>query len=194
MFVFYPIYLYFKTVITTAIIKYMTLNFFIQKHQKRLKNVLYLRYDHNGFKVLFSTKTTVESNQLNWITNQGRKKINNTKPLNKKFIGHHPVNKDLNEQYSHILDIIYNAKKLGDLNPKTVKEMYARIHSQSEVQTIIEGIDVMISKYRNELSESTIKNYDNNLRHNITSYNELKKKNHKLLILIKTLSLTSKII
>ena len=61
------------------------------------------------------------------------------------------MNKDLNEQYSHILDIIYNAKKLGDLNPKTVKEMYARIHSQSEVQTIIEGIDVMISKYRNEL-------------------------------------------
>ena len=80
----------------------MTLNFFIQKHQNRLKNVLYLRYDHDGYKVLFSTKTTVESNQLNWETNQGRQKINNTKPLNKKYIGHHPVNKDLNEQYSHI--------------------------------------------------------------------------------------------
>ena len=128
----------------------MTLNFFIQKHQNRLNNVLYLRYDHNGLKVLFSTKTTVESNQLNWITNQGRKKINNTKPLNKKYIGHHSVNKDLNEQYSHILEIIYDAKKLGDLHPNTVKRIYERIHSQSEVQTIIEGIDVMISKYRNE--------------------------------------------
>ena len=170
----------------------MTLNFFIQKHQNRLKNVLYLRYDHNGFKVLLSTKTTVESNQLNWITNQGRKKINNTQPLNKKFIGHHPVNKNLNEQYSHILDIIYNAKKLGDLHPNTVKRMYERIHSQSEVQTIIEGINEMISKYRNELSESTIKNYDNNLRHNITAYNELKKKDHKLLDLNKNFELDYK--
>jgi integrase len=170
----------------------MTLNFFIQEHQNRLKNVLYLRYDHNGFKVLFSTKTTVESNQLNWLTNQGRKKINNTKPLNKKYIGHHPVNKDLNEQYSHIVEIIYDAKKLGDLHPNTVKRMYERIHSQSEVQTIIEGIDVMISKYRNELSESTVKNYDNNLRHNITGYNELKKKDHKLLDLNKNFELDFK--
>jgi len=192
LFVFYPIYLYFTTAITTAILKNMTLNFFIQKHQNRIKNRLYLRYDHDGDKVLFSTKTTVESNQLNWVTNQGRKKINNTKPLNKKYIGHHPVNKDLNEQYSHIVEIMYDAKKLGDLHPKTVKKMYKRIHSQSEVQTIIEGIDVMISKYRNELSESTIKNYDNNLRHNITAYNTLRKKDHKLLDLNKNFELDFK--
>ena len=99
-------------------------------------------------------------------------------------------NELLNISFGKTMSYLDLSKKLGDVNPKTVKEMYERIHSQSEVQTIIEGIDVMISKYRNELSESTVKNYDNNLRHNITSYNELKKKDHKLLDLNKNFELS----
>ena len=91
------------------------------------------------------------------------------------------MNKDLIAQLIEIREITYKAKETGDLHPKTIKKLYEQIHNQTEVKTITQGIDLIVSKYKNELSVAAVKNYDNNLRHNITGYNAQKKKAHKLI-------------
>ena len=168
----------------------MTINFYIE--QKPNSNRLYLKYNHDGLKTIFSTKIDVTTDQLNWISRRGRKQIDDAQPLNKKYHGHHQVNKDLIAQLIEIREITYKAKETGDLHPKTIKKLYEQIHNQTEVKTIIQGIDLIVSKYKNELSVAALKNYDNNLRHNITGYNAHKKKAHKLTDLSKYFELDYK--
>ena len=168
----------------------MTINFYIE--QKPNSNRLYLKYNHDGLKTIFSTKIDVTEDQLNWISRRGRKQIDDAQPLNKKYNGHHRVNKDLIAQLIEIREITYKAKETGDLHPKTIKKLYEQIHNQTEVKTIIQGIDLIVSKYKNELSVAALKNYDNNLRHNITGYNAHKKKAHKLTDLSKYFELDYK--
>ena len=168
----------------------MTINFYIE--QKPNSNRLYIKYNHDGLKTIFSTKIDVTEDQLNWISRRGRKQIDDAQPLNKKYNGHHRVNKDLIAQLIEIREITYKAKETGDLHPKTIKKLYEQIHNQTEVKTIIQGIDLIISKYKNELSVAALKNYDNNLRHNITGYNAHKKKAHKLTDLSKYFELDYK--
>ena len=168
----------------------MTTSFFIEKKNKSTR--LYLKYDHNSLRTMFSTKVSVSEDQLNWITRRGRKQIDDAQPLNKKYNGHHRVNKDLIAQLIEIREITYKAKETGDLHPKTIKKLYEQIHNQTEVKTIIQGIDLIVSKYKNELSVAALKNYDNNLRHNITGYNAHKKKAHKLADLSKYFELDYK--
>ena len=168
----------------------MTINFYIE--QKPNSNRLYIKYNHDGLKTIFSTKIDVTEDQLNWISRRGRKQIDDAQPLNKKYHGHHRVNKDLIAQLIEIREITYKAKETGDLHPKTIKKLYEQIHNQTEVKTIIQGIDLIVSKYKNELSVAALKNYDNNLRHNITGYNAQKKKAHKLTDLSKYFELDYK--
>ena len=168
----------------------MTINFYIE--QKPNSNRLYIKYNHDGLKTIFSTKIDVTEDQLNWISRRGRKQIDDAQPLNKKYHGHHRVNKDLIAQLIEIREITYKAKETGDLHPKTIKKLYEQIHNQTEVKTIIQGIDLIVSKYKNELSIAALKNYDNNLRHNIIGYNSHKKKAHKLADLSKYFELDYK--
>ena len=168
----------------------MTINFYIE--QKPNSNRLYIKYNHDGLKTIFSTKIDVTEDQLNWISRRGRKQIDDAQPLNKKYHSHHRVNKDLIAQLIEIREITYKAKETGDLHPKTIKKLYEQIHNQTEVKTIIQGIDLIVSKYKNELSIAALKNYDNNLRHNITGYNAHKNKAHKLTDLSKYFELDYK--
>jgi integrase len=169
----------------------MTTSFFIEKKNKSTR--LYLKYDHNSLRTMFSTKVSVSEDQLNWITRRGHKQIDNALPLNKKYPSHHRVNKDLIAEYNKIIDIVYRTKETGgDLDPKNIKRIYEQRTNQSDVKTIIQGIDLIISKYKNELSVAALKNYDNNLRHNIINYNQYKKKRHKLIDLNKYFELDFK--
>ena len=94
----------------------MTTSFFIEKKNKSTR--LYLKYDHNSLRTMFSTKVSVSEDQLNWITRRGHKQIDNALPLNKKYPSHHRVNKDLKAEYNKIIDIVYRTKETGgDIYP-----------------------------------------------------------------------------
>ncbi len=143
--------------------------------------LIYVRYDHLGLKALFSTNTKATVEQINWLLESAKEKIKVNQPLNKNFLGYSRVNRDLIETYMKVQEAMYDAKKYGDLSVHRVKAIYNELHNKSEVRTLIEGIDKIIDLYSNELSESSIQNYDNNLRRHIEGFCKFKVKEYKLL-------------
>ncbi len=158
-----------------------TLNFFIEQHLDRLTYPIYVRYDHASKKALFSTNIKASIDQINWVMDGARKRIKSSEPLNRKFIGYLRANKELMGNYKEIQDLVFDARDLGDPSVYKVKELYNRSKNQSEVQTIIQGIDFIVDKLEGSgVSERTLINYDKNLRKHIEGFNDYK--NHDYLL------------
>lgn len=163
-----------------------SISYFIECH--KVKNdldkptQLFLRYDHNGRKKLFSTKTRASISNLNWVEDRGRKKIKIQQPLKKSFHGYLPANKDLKAKYESLYAAMTKANEEGDASIENVGRTFGALaKNNSDVKTIIQGIDKYVEMYSSEYEPRSIANYDNNLRLHISNYNKYKKKEFTLL-------------
>ncbi|MEM6642136.1 MAG: phage integrase SAM-like domain-containing protein [Bacteroidota bacterium] len=162
-----------------------TINFTVERNKAKSNDqslLIYLRYDHNSRKVLFTTNIKASINQINWIQDRGHEKVKISQPLKKSYLGYIKGNIELKRLYEKLYSAMTQAKEENDESCRNVKKIFNNLDLRSgDVKSIIEGIDKYTAMYSSEYGKSTIDNYDVNLRFHISGFNEFKKKEHTLM-------------
>jgi integrase/uncharacterized protein YfkK (UPF0435 family) len=147
----------------------MTTNFYIKdinSIDSDREQLIYIRYDHRGMKTLISTEDSASIDQMNFITRRGRKKIDISQPIKKIRAGFTSMNTRLKDKLAVVEKAVYEAEKVGDKSPHKVKELYNLLTSKSDSQDesrkdmpIMDAVDFIIEKKRNQLAPNTLKGY-----------------------------------
>lgn len=147
-----------------------TVTLSIKNSAEILDHLVYVRYNHDGLKSLFSTSVYGQIEDFNWVIRRGRKQIDERNPFRKTIPGYTTKNRMILKVVEDVYTALEKGMKDGDLSCRNIKSIYQSMFNSNEIGTINEGIDLICSLYDHELSKSSINNYNIILRKHILGY------------------------